>query len=395
MSLNDKSPASLPPAKKSAMSKTDYKEAFENVDSILQTIREALIVLDVDLMVVSANHSFYKTFQTTDKETLGRPIYEIGNGQWNIPELRRRLTEILPQKTTIEDFLVEHDFPWVGRKVMFLNARKVQKSSNEGPDLILLAMEDVTGRKQLEDELKELHEKLEAKVIELENVNEELFQIAYVTSHDLKAPLRAIHNYADFLREDLEEILANEQLEYLNGLTLAVKQGEALIDDLLAFSRIGRSKQSIEEVDLGAVLREMKTTLESTEEVEITIADDWPVIEGEKSLVTQIFSNLLSNAIKFNKSNKKRIELGWKFAERGFVELYVRDNGIGIDSAYHAQIFRIFQRLHNREEFEGTGIGLAIVHKAVKIMAGSILVQSQPGVGSTFFVTLPTRSPRV
>ncbi|MGA7878399.1 MAG: ATP-binding protein [Desulfoferrobacter sp.] len=395
MSLNDKPPASLAAAKKSRISKTDYKEAFEKADSILQTVREALIVLDADLRVVSVNDSFYKTFQTTVEETLGLPVYEIGNGQWDIPELRGLLTNILSQGATIEDFLVEHDFPLIGRKVMLLNARKIQKTNDEGLDLILLAMEDVTGRKQLEDELKELHEKLAAKVVELENVNEELSQFAYVTSHDLKAPLRAIHNYADFLREDLEEILVSEQLEYLNGLTLAVKQGEALIDDLLAFSRIGRSKQSIEEVDLGAVLRDMKTTLESTEKVEITISDDWPVIEGEKSLLTQIFRNLLSNAVKFNQSNQKRIELGWKFAEQGFVELYVRDNGIGIDSRYHGQIFRIFQRLHNREEFEGTGIGLAIARKAVGLMGGSILVQSQPGVGSTFFVTLPTKSPGV
>ena len=119
------------------------------------------------------------------------------------------------------------------------------------------------------------------------------------------------------------------------------------------------------------------------------------MIESEKSLLKQILSNLLSNAIKFNKSNIKLIELGWQSAEGGLIELYVRDNGIGIDSSYHDQIFRIFQRLHNREEFEGTGIGLAIVRKAVNLMGGSIRVESTPGSGSTFFITLPKKSPGV
>ena len=224
-------------------------------------MRESLIVLDADLRVVSANDAFYKTFMPAVEETLGRHIYELGNRQWEIPELRSLLAKILLEGTTIEDFLVEHVFPSIGRKVMLLNARKVYKKDGHAPDLILLSIEDVTGRMQQEDELQQLRQQLEAKLVELRHANEELSQFAYVTSHDLKAPLRAIHNYADFLREDLEETLGGEQLEYLNGLTLAVKQGEALIDDLLAFSRIGRLKQNIEEVDLGTVLREMKTTL--------------------------------------------------------------------------------------------------------------------------------------
>jgi len=395
MSHYDKQPNILTPDKEPVGLEADYKAAFEYAENILQTVREPLIVLDADLRVVSVNNAFYKTFMTSVEETLGRHIYELGNRQWEIPELRSLLAKVLLEETTIEDFWAEHVFPTIGHKIMLLNARRVYKKDGQGPDLILLAIEDVTVRMQQENELQQLRQQLEAKVVELRNANEELSQFAYVTSHDLKAPLRAIHNYADFLREDLEETLGGEQLEYLNGLTLAVKQGEALIDDLLAFSRIGRLKQNIEELDLGTVLREMKTTLESTEEVEITTPDEWPVIESEKSLLKQILSNLLSNAIKFNKSSIKLIELGWQSAEGGFIELYVRDNGIGIDSSYHDQIFRIFQRLHNREEFEGTGIGLAIVRKAVNLMGGSIRVESTPGSGSTFFVTLPKKSPGV
>jgi len=168
-------------------------------------------------------------------------------------------------------------------------------------------------------------------VTERKLLQDELSQFAYVASHDLKAPLRAIHNYTDFLREDLEETLDSEPREYLDGLTQAVRQGETLIDDLLAFSRIERVKQSIEQIDLGAFVKEIQSELEATEEVEISVVENWPVIEGDKSLLTQVLSNLLGNAIKFNKSDEKRVELGWRSLEDNFIELSVRDNGIGID----------------------------------------------------------------
>lgn len=369
------------------------KASFEHATDILQTVREPLLVLDADLRITAANRSFYDTFATTVEETHGRHIYEIGNQQWDIPELRKLLTKILPERTTIEDFMMEHDFPSIGHRTMLLNARKIREENSETPDLILLAIEDVTQRKRLEDNINALHQQLAAKLIELENANEELSQFAYVTSHDLKAPLRAIHNYADFLREDLQGSLTGDQLEYLDGLSLAVHQGEALINDLLTFSRIGRTRESVEKIDLGAMVREMKTTLEATEEVEIDVWDQWPVIEASKALLSQVLWNLTSNAVKFNRSDRKRIELGWRPSGLGFIELYVRDNGIGIDPRYCDQIFRIFQRLHTRQEFEGTGIGLAIVRKSTHLMGGSIRVESEVGQGSSFIVTLPDTRP--
>jgi len=369
--------------------------ALEYTENIVQTVREPMLVLDSDLRILSVNLSFCRTFRIGSQEARGRLFYELGNRQWDIPPLRVLLSEVLIEQTTMEGFEVEHHFPSVGRRTMLLNARKIRSRNGDEPHLILLAMEDVTERKELENALRRINQQLEEKLVELENANEELSQFAYVTSHDLKAPLRAIHNYADFLREDLEDTLGGEQLEFLDGLTLAVRQGEALIDDLLAFSRIGRIRQAIDKIDLGAVVREMQTTLESAEEVELTIADAWPVIEVEKTLLTQVIWNLASNAVKFNRSDTKHVELGWRPCEDGFIELYVRDDGIGIDPAYHRQIFRIFQRLHTREEFEGTGIGLAIVRKAVQLMGGSIRVESGMGDGSTFFVTLPGTRPGV
>ncbi|GAF81422.1 unnamed protein product, partial [marine sediment metagenome] len=247
---------------------------------------------------------------------------------------------------------------------------------------------ELTERKRAEEALRLAHRDLATKAAALEGANEELSQYAYVVSHDLKAPLRAIHNYADFLREDLEAILDGDQKAYLDGLNRAVRQGEELVGDLLEFSRVGRSSVPIETIDIGVFLRELIATLVLPPDVDIVVGNDWPTIEVEPVLLRQIFQDLLRNAIKFNDSPRKRVEIGWVPAGKERYELFVRDNGIGIESRYYDQIFRVFQRLHTREEYEGTGLGLAIVKKATGKLHGSVRVESKSGEGSTFFIIL-------
>ncbi len=248
---------------------------------------------------------------------------------------------------------------------------------------------DITQRHQAEQELERIHRDLEIKAAELARANQELAQYAYVVSHDLRAPLRAIRNYADFLHEDLEHTLDGDQALYLDGLTTAVSEAEAFVRDLLELSRIGRRHLQIDTVNLGTFLKEMFFVLNPPDNVEIILADTWPTVEIEPILAGQIFQNLVSNAIKFNRSPHKHVELGWQSSEEGMYELYVRDNGIGIEPQYQERIFRVFERLHTTAEYEGTGIGLAIVKKAVGRLGGSVRVESQLGQGSTFFVTLP------
>jgi len=245
------------------------------------------------------------------------------------------------------------------------------------------AQQELAERKRAEAQLQQYADKLQ-------DANEELSQYAYVVSHDLKAPLRAIHNYGDFLAEDLEGSLEEEQLMYLNGIGRAVQEAEELVEDLLELSRIGRRDVSAEAVDVGLFLREQIAVLDLSADVEIVMADDWPTIDVALVLFGQIFQNLITNAIKFNDSAAKWVELGWQQAEGEWdYEFFVRDNGIGIAPRYHAQIFRVFERLHTKEEYEGTGIGLAIVKKAASKLGGSVRVESKLGEGSTFFVALP------
>ena len=252
-------------------------------------------------------------------------------------------------------------------------------------------LQDITDRKRAEqrdhDQLEEL---VQQRTSELLEVNEELSQYAFVVSHDLRSPLRAIRNYADFLLEELGESLNNDQQQYFNGLKSALNHGEELVRDLLDFSHISKREIVSQRIDPAFLLRELFQSKIIPLDVELVLQDNWPLIAADRTLMEQIFRNLISNAIKFNRSTTgRRVELGWQPDGEGFCELFVRDNGIGIDPRYHEQIFRMLQRLHTHQEFEGTGIGLAIVRKAALRLHGSVRLESMPGEGCTFFVRLP------
>lgn len=236
----------------------------------------------------------------------------------------------------------------------------------------------------------ELDQRVKERTKELQAANAELSQYAYVVSHDLKAPLRAIHNYSDFLREDLEAKLDGDQKSYLDGLNRAVSQGEELVNDLLTLSRIERSKDVSETVDVGLLIHELSTTMGLPENVELEIGNGLPAVKTDRILLTQIFRNLIDNAVKFNDAQIKRIRIGSHAeSEKEPQEIFVQDNGIGIEKRFFDKIFQVFQRLHTRSEYEGTGIGLAIVKKAVGKIGGEIRVDSEPGKGSTFFIHIP------
>lgn len=243
--------------------------------------------------------------------------------------------------------------------------------------------------KELHDAAKRSEKEREILISDLNKANAELKDFAYVVSHDLKAPLRAIHNYVDFLQEDLQGRLEEEEQMYLDGLALAVRQSEAFINDLLELSRISRYEAIIENVNIGNFVKELIASLDLPSDVEIVMADDWPAVNTEPVLLRQIFLNLINNAVKFNRSLHKLIELDWHLAGNEHYEFLIRDNGIGIEPRFFEQIFRPFQRLHTAKEFEGTGIGLAIVNKATSRLNGAVRIESTPGKGSTVFVTIP------
>ncbi len=223
----------------------------------------------------------------------------------------------------------------------------------------------------------------------LKQTNIELEQFTYVVSHDLKAPFRAIHNYADFLRRDLEGKLGEEQEMYLSGLEEAVRDGEIFLNDLLSLSRLGKNQGKFRKTPLQNFLNGLIASLNFPHEVEFVVKEDGAAIRLEPTLARQIFQNLISNGVKFNKSSKKQIKIAWQLVNETYYEIYVKDNGIGIDPRFFERIFLPFQRLHPGEIFGGTGIGLATVKKAAALMQWSIRVESGIGQGSVFFIKVP------
>ncbi len=256
-------------------------------------------------------------------------------------------------------------------------------------DQAAIALHNANLHAQVQQQAAELEQRVEERTAALTEANEELSQYAYAVAHDLQTPLRGIRNYADFLQEDLATSLATDQERYLHGLTRAVAQAEALVEGLLSLSQVGGNDVARQQVAMGSFLSDLITGLGLSDEVKITMAAAWPTIKSEPTLLRQIFQNLVVNGIKFNESAVKEIDLGWRIDEGNGYCFWVRDNGIGISPQYQEQIFGVFERLHPSQTYGGTGIGLALVRKAVRRLNGRIWLQSTVGEGSTFFVALP------
>ena len=214
----------------------------------------------------------------------------------------------------------------------------------------------------------------------------------YSVSHDLKEPLRTIEAFSQFLLEDYAPVLDDQGRDYLQKLAHASARMKQLIEDLLALSRIGRRDDPLSTVDVDRVIAGIIEGFRITIEEHGVQVEVGPLhaVRGDAARVEQIFGNLVANAIKFNRSAVPSVTIGLREVDEHTATFYVRDNGIGIDPAYHERIFGIFQRLHRREEFEGTGAGLAIVKRAVESLGGRIWVESDGSHGTTFAFVLPT-----
>ncbi|HEY2934025.1 MAG TPA: ATP-binding protein [Acidobacteriota bacterium] len=240
---------------------------------------------------------------------------------------------------------------------------------------------DVTERKRIELNRNQLLQ-------ELQNSNQELSDFAYVVSHDLKAPLRAIGSLANWITQDYGEKFDAEGRAQLELLVQRVKRMHDFIDGILRYSRAGRVREDKVKVDLNVLVNEVIESVDPPPNIDIEVITPLPVIECQKTRIEQVFLNLISNAIKFMDKPEGRIRIScektkdhWKFS--------VADNGPGIEEKHFGKIFQIFQTLRPRDEFESTGVGLSVVKKIIEMYGGSVWVESTPGVGSRFSFTLP------
>lgn len=374
----------------------ELRTAQERIAGIISSAMDAIITVDAQQRVVLFNNAAELMFGYDAQEILGKPLDCI------IPERFRRV-----HREHVPAFGLTHV---TKRRMGALGAIFGMRSDGEefpieasisqvvagGQRLYTVILRDITERRQAEAQIRQFNEELEQRVAQrteqLEAANRELESFSYSVSHDLRAPLRAVAGFSRILREEYEPDLPPEAQQYLHRVQENAQQMGRLIDDLLAFSRLGRqslNRQPVVPADLvRTVLAELQDEL-ADRQVELVIGA-LPVCQGDHALLKQVFVNLLTNALKFTRQRKKaRIEVGClENAAEGAPVYYVKDNGVGFDMQYVHKLFGVFQRLHRAEEYEGTGVGLATVQRIILRHGGRIWAEANPGRGATFYFTL-------
>ncbi len=408
------------------VSLNEQLEAQRNYsESIVANLREPLLVLDKNLRIRSANNAFYRVFKFKEEEVNNILIYELGKNEWEIPKLRSLLNNIIHKKSVINDFEITHTFRRLGEIIMLINARKVV-TDRESEELLLLSIEDVTEKvqeKRKREEIqemytKELEERVQERTRELSTANEELLQkheelvvmnkeleaFTYVSSHDLQEPLRKIQTFADRILEKENQNLSDKGKSYFSIMYDSAQHMKKLIEDLLAFSQLATSERKYTTTNLNTVIQKVTDSLqylikEKNATIEVAENCEADIIPFQ---FRQLMQNLISNALKFSKSSvppyiviRCRIKKGSELnsvqlaQNKEYCHISVTDNGIGFEDRFKERIFEVFQKLHGKEKYPGTGIGLATVKKIVENHHGIITATSELNKGTTFNIYIP------
>jgi len=394
-------------------------ESYNFSEAVAETMHEPMLILDKHLRIKSANKAFYKKFHLMQVGTEGIPLYELSNHQWDIPNLRQLLDNIIQKNTHFYEHEITYTFPETGKKTMLLNARPItQKTQNE--QLILLTFTDTTliiknrksDNKELENiinertkALEESYKTVNEKNLFLEKANKDLETFTFVSSHDLQEPLRKIRTFTSSLLDNEKKNLSVTGKEELDKIQKTVTRMQTLIDDLLIYAGIKEGKHDYEKIHLSRIVKE--------------VADDFKdSIKDKKAVITidgicntkvivfqfrQVIHNLIGNALKFTHPKRfprinikcevtpgRLLKFGDVLPEVNYCHISVSDNGIGFDPKYKDRIFEVFQRLHGQQLYKGTGMGLAICKRIIENHKGVITATGQLNKGVTFDIYLPT-----
>ncbi len=368
---------------------TERKQAEEKLTAsevryrrLFEATRDGIFILDAETgMIVDVNPFLVELLGYSHEVFLGKELWEIGffkdiaASKENFLELQQReyiRYEDLPLETA-DGQCIHVEFT--------SNVYRVKHHK-----VIQCHIRDITERKQAREQLLKALE-------ELKLSNAELEQFAYVASHDLQEPLRAVAGMVQLLQKRYQGQLDERADEYIRLAVDGASRMQTLIKDLLDYSRVERRGNPIKAADANEALKYALRNLETTiaEQGAVVTSDSLPTLDADATQLSQVFQNLIGNAIKFHGAQQPQVHVGvekladaWRFS--------VRDNGIGIEPQYFERIFLVFQRLHTHSAYSGTGIGLSICKKIVERHGGRIWIESQFGQGSTFYFTIPHRS---
>jgi len=352
---------------------TEMLERVSFLASIADNIQDPVISTDSNACITQWNYAAEKLFEWTREEVIGKVTAEFFKVDF-LGETRDHIVELLNSQKA-----------WQGELIYYtksgkpINGLATVSHLRDGQGNIvgnLTLIRDITYLKKTEDELK--------------NSNSELESFSYSVSHDLRAPLRAINGNAAILEEDYVEKLDAAGVKVLHSISRNSKKMGVLIDDLLAFSKLGRKQISVSEIDMNALVGSVREELVVEEirgRTSIKVSA-LPSIYGDQSLIRQVWINLIANAIKYSRNKPNTLVEISAATKDDFVVYAIKDNGVGFDMQYYDKLFGVFQRLHSNEEFEGTGIGLAIVKRIVHRHSGTVWAESKPNEGTCFYFSL-------